>query len=52
MKKGILLGMGTAFMIAGTCGYMIYKNMDRDTKRGVSKAVKRKANNMLKTDME
>ena len=43
MKKGILIGMGSAFTIAGCVGYMLYRNMDRDTKRGVGRAVERKA---------
>ena len=42
MKKGILIGMGSAFMIAGTLGYMLYRNMDKDTKKGVGKAINMK----------
>jgi hypothetical protein len=51
MKKGVLIGMGTAFTIAGITGYMLYKNMDRDTKRGLTKAVNRKKR-QLKSDIE
>ena len=39
--------MGSAFMIAGTVGYMLYRNMDRDTKRGVGRAVTRKTKKTL-----
>jgi hypothetical protein len=47
MKKGILIGMGSAFTIAGCVGYMLYKNMDHDTKRGVGRAIERKARKTL-----
>ena len=51
MKKSTLLGMGIAFTIAGTTGYMLYKNMDHETKKGVGRAIKRKKN-MIKDDLE
>lgn len=46
MKKGMMIGMGAAFMMASACGYMLYKNMDHDTKRGVKKAANRKMKKM------
>ena len=50
MKKSLLIGMGSAFAIAGTMGYMLYKNMDKDTKKGVGRAIKRKTDKMLNMD--
>lgn len=46
MKKGVLIGMGSAFAIAGCIGYMLYKNMDHETKRGLTRAVNRKTKKM------
>ena len=51
MKKGILIGMSSAFMIAGTVGYMLYRNMDRDTKRGLTRAINRKKR-QIKKDLD
>ena len=51
MKKGILIGMGSAFAIAGTIGYMLYRNMDHDTKKCLNRAVNRKKK-QIKNDID
>ena len=46
MKKGMLVGMGVASAVLGLSGYMLYKNMNTNTKRGVKKAMERKTKKM------
>ena len=45
----MLIGMGVAAASLGVGGYMLYRNMNSETKRGVKKAMERKTRKMTST---